>query len=144
MVPGNEHAISSVVEVAAILQKGQSLADSDNGYKPPPSGTQAKRKPTKTKSLEHALQLIVGVHPVALYLRDLHRQFGRYAYFHYDQLGGHVIAITWKPNVLHAREFSVAHAAYAKPYRLTQVTAALDLSSYLRLLISLYASGWQG
>ncbi|KAM3958506.1 LOW QUALITY PROTEIN: nucleolar protein 6 Mat89Ba [Aphomia sociella] len=58
---------------------------------------------------------VVEFHPVNIYLDELRSAYSDYALFFYDEYGGDVISVLWKPDVAQPRDFQLLNANALKP-----------------------------
>jgi len=58
---------------------------------------------------------MVGFDPVRSYLCDLRLQVAHLCDFYYDSMGGSVIGVCWKPEVMVPQTFAVSRATLAEP-----------------------------
>lgn len=66
-------------------------------------------------SAEAAPLPMVGFDPVYSYLSDLRAQVAHLCDFYYDAMGGAVIGVCWKPEVMVPQAFAVSRATLAEP-----------------------------
>ncbi len=99
---------------------GSSSSKSRHKYKAPPSigddgedeeeHDRGVRLPSKPPA-----NIVCGFDAAALFLQELQTRFSRFAHFFYDDFGGAIVGVVWKPGVRDVKEFSVSNTCLAKP-----------------------------
>jgi len=107
--------------------------------KAPPRG---KLSLSQYKNLQIDMDgLLVGFDPVGNYVKALEENFGDLAMFFYDQLGGDVVAIVWKPTAFLPGDFRVTEAHNRLPLEMQGKKHVQTIPNILSILKDIEALG---
>jgi len=121
---------------SAIPRWAQTLQGSS---KPPPRG---KFSMSQYKNLQIDVDgLYLDFDPIGKFVEALEENFGDIALFFYDQLGGGVVAVVWKPAAFMPRNFRVTDAQHALPLEVKGIKGVQTVPNIVSVLADFRSLG---